>query len=145
MLMIEENGLERFRQQMKAEKEAAILRAATSLFYVHGLHAVSMQKIADHAKCSSATVYAHFKSKDDLLGACIERIAGPDIGIGTDYEMPAFPERTRRANLFMRRVADNELRNVVLLPERAIARKLLQQYLEDSLKAYQVSGHSSEG
>ncbi len=147
----EESGLERFRQQVKAEKEAAILRTAVGLFYLHGLSAISMQKIADHASCSSATVYAHFKSKEDLFGACIEHIADwsdslpPDINIQTAFK-PAAAEKTgkyagtpsaesrRRAYLFMRRVADNELRQVVLSPERVTARLLLDAYLETSLK-----------
>ena len=147
----EESGLERFRQQVKAEKEGAILRTAIGLFYLHGLNAISMQKIADHANCSSATVYAHFKSKEDLFGACIEHIAEwsdslpPDTNMQTAVKPAAADkagryagtqsaENRRRAYLFMRRVADNELRQLMLSPERVTARWLLDTYLEASLK-----------
>lgn len=49
-----------------------ILEAADQLFYSEGLAAVTMNRIADRAGVTKKTVYYHFRSKDDLLGAYLD-------------------------------------------------------------------------
>ncbi len=53
-----------------AKKREQILRAAAQLFTQHG-YAVSMDNIAEHAQVSKQTVYAHFKTKDELFEVCV--------------------------------------------------------------------------
>lgn len=55
------------RSQLKKQQ---ILDAATELFTQHG-YAISMDSIALAANVSKQTVYAHFKTKDDLFETCI--------------------------------------------------------------------------
>jgi len=50
-----------------------ILATATDLFYREGLHAVGIQRVIEEADIAKASLYAHYKSKDDLVAACIER------------------------------------------------------------------------
>lgn len=52
-------------------KRLAILSGATRMFLAHGYRNVSMEKIAQAAPVSKATLYKHFDSKNDLLGAVI--------------------------------------------------------------------------
>lgn len=52
-----------------------LLEAATELFYAHGLRAVSVDKVIDGAATTKVTFYRHFKSKDDLIVAYLERRA----------------------------------------------------------------------
>jgi len=49
-----------------------ILRAADALFYSERLSAVSMDRIAQTAGVTKKTLYYHFRSKDDLMGAYLE-------------------------------------------------------------------------
>lgn len=56
---------------------ARILEAADDLFYREGLRAVSMDRIARDAGITKKTLYYHFRSKDDLMGAYLEARHGP--------------------------------------------------------------------
>lgn len=49
-----------------------ILEAADQLFYAEGLAAVTMDRIAARAGVTKKTVYYHFRSKDELLGAYLD-------------------------------------------------------------------------
>ena len=48
-------------------KHEAILKAATRLFLKNGYSATSMDAIAENARVTKQTVYAHYKSKDALF------------------------------------------------------------------------------
>lgn len=52
-------------------KPAQILEAAGKLFLEHGYGAVSMDTVAKTANVSKATLYAHFRSKDELFAAMV--------------------------------------------------------------------------
>jgi TetR/AcrR family transcriptional repressor of mexJK operon len=52
-------------------KRQAILDGATRMFLTHGYRNVSMEKIAQAAPVSKATLYNHFDSKNALLSAVI--------------------------------------------------------------------------
>lgn len=49
-----------------------ILAAATRLYYGAGIRAVSLDEIAQKAGVTKKTLYYHFRSKDDLVGAYLE-------------------------------------------------------------------------
>ncbi|WP_448188371.1 TetR/AcrR family transcriptional regulator [Azospirillum sp. sgz301742] len=52
-------------------KPAQILEAAGKLFLENGYGAVSMDTVAKTANVSKATLYAHFRSKDELFAAMV--------------------------------------------------------------------------
>lgn len=52
-------------------KPAQILEAAGKLFLENGYGAVSMDNVAKTANVSKATLYAHFRSKDELFAAMV--------------------------------------------------------------------------
>lgn len=49
-----------------------ILRAAYDLFTHHGVQAVGIERVITEAGISKATLYRHFKSKDDLVLAVLD-------------------------------------------------------------------------
>lgn len=53
-------------------KKQQILNAATNLFMRFGFGVVTMDKVAQEARVSKATVYAHFSSKELLFAAILE-------------------------------------------------------------------------
>ncbi len=57
-------------------KRQAILNGATRMFLAHGYRNVSMEKIAQAAPVSKATLYNHFDSKNALLAAVISDLCG---------------------------------------------------------------------
>lgn len=57
-------------------KHLAILNGATRMFLAHGYRNASMEKIAQAAPVSKATLYNHFDSKETLLAAVISNLCG---------------------------------------------------------------------
>jgi AcrR family transcriptional regulator len=60
-----------------ADTREQILEAADRLFYSEGMAALSMDRIAARAGVTKKTVYYHFRSKDDLLGAYLQSCHEP--------------------------------------------------------------------
>jgi AcrR family transcriptional regulator len=59
----------------KVSPRERILVAATDLFYAQGLRSVSADKIIERAGITKVTFYRHFRTKDDLVVAYLERRA----------------------------------------------------------------------
>jgi len=59
---------------VSCSKRQGILKGATTLFLEQGFNAVSMDKIAQAAPVSKATLYKYFASKSDLLAAVISEL-----------------------------------------------------------------------
>ncbi|MFI6095697.1 TetR/AcrR family transcriptional regulator [Lentzea sp. NPDC051213] len=57
----------------RAEREALILDAATSLFAERGFVATSLSDVAAAAGITKPLVYSYFGPKDDLFAACLAR------------------------------------------------------------------------
>jgi AcrR family transcriptional regulator len=56
-----------------------ILAAAEEVFSVEGVRAGGMDRIAGRAGVTKRTLYYHFRSKDDLIAACLAEHAGPVV------------------------------------------------------------------
>lgn len=62
-----------YQRQILAEKRDAILDAALECFIERGFAGASLSRIAHAADVSTATLYRHFPSKDELFAQIIER------------------------------------------------------------------------
>ncbi|WP_198153899.1 TetR/AcrR family transcriptional regulator [Catenuloplanes japonicus] len=60
---------------MKGTMRERIVTAATELFYAQGLRAVSADRVIEQVGTTKVTFYRHFRSKDDLIVAYLERRA----------------------------------------------------------------------
>ncbi|QIZ97772.1 TetR/AcrR family transcriptional regulator [Leifsonia sp. PS1209] len=60
---------------VKSSMRERLIEAATELFYAEGLRAVSVDKVIERAGTTKVTFYRHFKSKDDLVVAHLQRRA----------------------------------------------------------------------
>ncbi|MCC6703541.1 MAG: TetR/AcrR family transcriptional regulator [Thermomicrobiales bacterium] len=63
-----------FIETEEADGRERILRAAYTLFVAAGYQSVSMQHIADEAGVQKATLYHHFRSKDELFAAIVRAV-----------------------------------------------------------------------
>ena len=59
----------------KVSTRERIIEAAVELFYAQGLRAVSADKIIERVGITKVTFYRHFRTKDDLVVAYLERRA----------------------------------------------------------------------
>jgi len=55
----------------KAGPRDRILAVARDLFYRHGIRGVGVDAIAEAAGTNKMTLYRHFRSKDELIAACL--------------------------------------------------------------------------
>lgn len=58
-----------------------IIEAAGKLFHAEGIRAVSVDAIAAKAGLTKRTLYYHFRSKDDLIAACLETRDQPNLAL----------------------------------------------------------------
>jgi AcrR family transcriptional regulator len=69
-----------FRSLTREERRDRIAWAAKYVFIEKGMDAASMDDVAARAGTTKPTVYAHFKSKEDLFSAVVELIKGRLLG-----------------------------------------------------------------
>ena len=50
-----------------------LLATASALFYREGIHAVGIQRVIEEAGIAKASLYAHYKSKDELVAAYLRQ------------------------------------------------------------------------
>ena len=63
-----------YTQGVAADARERILETAFRLFYARGLRAVGVDLIIAQADVAKATFYKHFRSKDDLVLAYLDRV-----------------------------------------------------------------------
>ena len=80
-------GLENYRRSVSASKHASILRAGRDVFLRDGYSRSSVAEIARDAEVSTATLYKHFRSKEELFDAVLK-----DAYIKIEYEEMAEDE-----------------------------------------------------
>ena len=56
-----------------ADVRQRILDTASQLFYAEGVRAVGIDLVIDRAKVAKTSLYRHFRTKDDLVAAFLER------------------------------------------------------------------------
>lgn len=91
-------GLAKWREDLSAKKRRDILSAATTLFKKKGLHATSAVALAKLAHASTATIYKHFSSKEEIFAACVDaHLVKSDDGSIDTQEAEGFLEEVSRA------------------------------------------------
>ena len=94
-------------------KREEILDAAEKLFAAKGFDNTSTGDILDAVGIARGTLYYHFKSKEDILDAMIERITNQMVEkaseIALDESIPVFCRLTRT---MLSLNVDNELGNI---------------------------------
>lgn len=61
---------------MQANRKDALVETATELFYRNGFHATGIDRILVESGVAKMTLYKHFRSKEDLIVAGLEKRGG---------------------------------------------------------------------
>lgn len=61
------------RENSTSEARSRLLDTATRVFYAEGIHSVGVDRIVAEAQVTRATLYRHFKGKDELILAYLEQ------------------------------------------------------------------------
>jgi TetR/AcrR family transcriptional regulator of autoinduction and epiphytic fitness len=72
-------GLEHYRRTISESKRASILKAGRENFLRNGYSRAAVAEIAREADVSTATLYKHFSSKEELFAAVVREAYG-DLG-----------------------------------------------------------------
>ncbi|MEV8314951.1 TetR family transcriptional regulator [Streptomyces sp. NPDC059900] len=83
-----------------------ILAAAAQLFAAQGINATGMEQIADEAPVSKRTLYAHFRTKGDLVIAHLQDLASSGATLESVLTREEIPPRDRILGLFTQPAAD---------------------------------------
>jgi AcrR family transcriptional regulator len=79
-----------------------ILTAATTLFYLRGIHATGIDELAEVASVSKRTLYTLFGSKDQLVAAYLDRMTHRQVPNERALARTDLPPRERLLGLFER-------------------------------------------
>lgn len=116
------------------ERKNEILDVAEKLFVAKGFDQTSTNDILKEIGIARGTLYYHFKSKEDILDAMIERLTGEIVTkaakIAMDESIPVL-ERLTRTLLSLN--VDNELGDMIMEEVHRPQNALLHQKLEDRL------------
>ncbi|MEV0319091.1 TetR/AcrR family transcriptional regulator [Streptomyces sp. NPDC050658] len=77
-----------------------ILEAAGRLFAAQGINATGMEQVADEAPVSKRTLYAHFRTKSDLVVAHLRGLAASGNTLESVLTREDIPPRERVLRLF---------------------------------------------
>lgn len=116
------------------ERRNEILDVAEKLFCEKGFDHTSTNDILNEIGIARGTLYYHFKSKEDILDAMIERLTNQMVAnaaiIALDESIPVL-ERLTRTMLTLN--VDNELGNMIMEEVHRPQNALLHQKLQDRL------------
>jgi len=115
-----------------------ILKAAMQLFANRGFHETSMSEVAREARVSKALIFWHFKTKEELLVAVLNRLLEPYF-IDFAEEAAAMDERAQIEKLvesYLSFVRDNVSSVRFFLAQRLHDQRLSESLNDQVLKLY---------
>ena len=129
----------------KTDTKQKILDAALDLFSVQGYEATSISQIADAVDIRKASLYSHFKSKQEILDALIETVLEEynrhSVFANADWDDPAFlkTQSDVAPDVILQKILAH-LRYILHDPKIKKARMLLtiEQFGNERLKALQT-------
>lgn len=91
-------GLEHYRRTISESKRTSILKAGRENFLRNGYSRAAVAEIAREADVSTATLYKHFSSKEELFAAVVREAYG-DLGGEFSYTNEGLPKIATNADL----------------------------------------------
>ena len=130
-------GISEPRSQSQDSRDE-ILKAAMQLFANRGFHETSMSEVAREARVSKALIFWHFKTKEDLFVAVLNRLLEPYF-IDFTEEAAAMDERAQIEKLvesYLSFVRDNASSVRFFLAQMLHDQKLSESLNEQVLRLY---------
>lgn len=124
-------SIEVHRKSVSDAKIASILEAGRAHFLKHGFSRAIVADIACDADVSTATLYKHFRSKEELFAAVVTAAANAAAGYGNlpTAEASAREILTKAAEIYLSVQFDNRVTDLmrILIGEAATAPKLARE------------------
>jgi AcrR family transcriptional regulator len=130
-------GISEARMQANDSRDE-ILKAAMQLFANRGFHETSMSEVAREARVSKALIFWHFKTKEELFVAVLNRLLEPYF-IDFTEEASAMDERAQILKLvesYLSFVRDNASSVRFFLAQMLHDQKMSESLNEQVLKLY---------
>lgn len=83
------------RDRQWAFREEEIVRTAASLLAAQGCRAMTMDEVASRLGISKATLYSHFRSKDELISRALHHSADNLLADAREEVVPEAPDEVR--------------------------------------------------
>lgn len=116
------------------ERKNEILDVAERLFCTKGFDYTSTNDILNEIGIARGTLYYHFKSKEDILDAMIERLTNQMVAKAATIALDeSIPVLERLTNTILSLNVDNELGNMIMEQVHRPQNALMHQKLEDVL------------
>lgn len=116
------------------ERKNEILDVAERLFCTKGFDFTSTNDILNEIGIARGTLYYHFKSKEDILDAMIERLTNQMVAKAATIALDeSIPVLERLTNTILSLNVDNELGNMIMEQVHRPQNALMHQKLEDVL------------
>lgn len=129
---------------VSSDKREQILRGALQVFLQHGYEGTSMDRAAAAAGVSKQTIYSHFKDKERLFTALIERVTLQRSAPGLDiHHLQGDPKVILRqmANTYLDKMADEEYLALLrlVISESVRFPELAQLYTRTVIQKVQIA------
>lgn len=118
------------------ERRNEILDVANHLFLIKGFEATSTNDIIEEVGIARGTLYYHFKSKEDIMDALIERISVSIFDeakkIANDKSVSIFEQMIRvlmALNISQNQASGNEIIEYIHKPENALMHQKIQKVI----------------
>ena len=116
------------------ERRNEILDVAEKLFCAKGFDDTSTNDILKEIGIARGTLYYHFKSKEDILDAMIERLTNQMVAKAADIALDeSIPVLERLTRTLLSLNVDNELGNMIMEQVHRPQNALMHQKLENML------------
>lgn len=126
-------GVQERKEREREQRRHDILESARHMFIQHGIHQVSMEKIAVEAELAKGTLYLYFRNRDELLMALVSE------------EMEVLVAELERVAASKYRADRKILRGVEAFYTFATEHQLFYQVMTQVNVQSMIDGASSEG
>jgi AcrR family transcriptional regulator len=92
--------------EVRPRPRERIVGTACDLFHQYGIRSIGVDAIAEAAGTNKMTLYRHFGSKDDLIVACLQKVATDAEAIWAELEAAHPGDPLAQLRAWIRRAAD---------------------------------------
>jgi AcrR family transcriptional regulator len=95
-----------YHHEARIRPRERIIATACDLFHRYGIRSIGVDEIANAAGTNKMTLYRHFRSKDELIVECLDKVASDAEAIWTELEIEYQGKPLAQLHAWVRRAAE---------------------------------------